>query len=170
MNVVNLDSPGLNVPFEVMVLEGDVLRSRREFLRSRHPDARLVVLPNFAKELRCFHQKREHCVEFIHDCHQRNHFAQRRRKSNVLGFSGAQGDLCLKLARPVDRAVGVFNDETRPGHQVARIVWVGLIPPTSEIRIDVTFKPLREVDFVFYSSISRIEKISANASDGLLVT
>ena len=84
---------------------------RCELLQSCHCDTRLIVFPNFAVELWCFHQKREHLVEFIHDGHQRNYLTQGRGQSNILGFGRAQSNFGLELARPIYRAVSVFYDK-----------------------------------------------------------
>ena len=51
MDVNYLYSSRLDVPLEVLILEGDMLRLRREFLRSGHRDTRLIVFPHFDDEL-----------------------------------------------------------------------------------------------------------------------
>jgi hypothetical protein len=81
-----------------MIFEGDMFRSWRELLRSRHRDARLIVFPNFAVEFRHFHQKREHLVQLVHDSHQQDYLTQGRGQNDVLHFGRAQGNLSLELA------------------------------------------------------------------------
>ncbi len=50
VDVINLYSSRLDVALEVMILEGNMFRSRGELLRGSHRDARLIVFPNFAVE------------------------------------------------------------------------------------------------------------------------
>ena len=157
VDIIDLNLSRLNVPFEMMILEGNMLCSRRELLRSCQRDTRLIVFPNFAVELWCFHQKRDHLVEFIHDGHQRNYLSQGRGQSNIFGFGRAQSNFGLELARPIYRTVGVLYDKARPRHQVACVMWVSLIPPTSKVSIDIALETLREIYFVFYSFIPRSE-------------
>ncbi len=62
---------------------------------------------------------------------------QGRGQSDIFGFGRAQRDFGLELARPLYRAVGVLYDKARPRHQIAHVMRVGLIPPTSKVSIDI---------------------------------
>ena len=148
----DLYSSRLDVPFKMMILESNMLCLRCELLQSRHRNTRLIVFPNFAVELRCFHQKREHLVEFIHDGHQWNYLTQGRGQSDIFGFGRTQSNFGLELARPIYRTVGILYDKARPRHQVALVVRVSLIPPTSKVSIDIALETLRDIYFVFIPS------------------
>ena len=74
MYVVDSDSSP-DVRHELIVLESDVLRPGCKMMSSSHSDARLIVFPNLAVEVRLINMEGKHFVYFFHLGHQGNDLA-----------------------------------------------------------------------------------------------
>ena len=93
-----------------MELERGVFCARCKLLLCCHGDARLVVFPNLAIEVRLVNVELEDFVDFLHHCHQRDDFTQGRRERNVLALGCTYRDFTLEGAPPVNGASSIFDD------------------------------------------------------------
>ena len=67
-----------DVRAEMVVLQGDMLSSRGEFLRGSHGNTGLIVLPDLAMKVWLWEiELREGRLEFLHHCYEREHFPER---------------------------------------------------------------------------------------------